>query len=35
MFKKILIGMLAVAMLCMIARAGYEVGAHLAQQKTS
>ena len=30
MFKKILIGLLAVALLCAIARSGYEFGKHLA-----
>ena len=30
MFKKILIGLLAVALLCVIARSGYEFGKHLA-----
>ena len=30
MLKKILIGMLAVALVCVIARSGYEFGKHLA-----
>ena len=30
MFKKILIGLLAVALICVIARSGYEFGKHLA-----
>ena len=30
MFKKILMGLLAVALVCVIARSGYEFGKHLA-----
>ena len=30
MFKKILIGLVAVALVCLIARSGYEFGKHLA-----
>jgi hypothetical protein len=33
MFKKIIIGMLAVAVLCGIARSGYEFGQYLAKQE--
>ena len=32
MFRKILIGMLAVAIACAIAGAGYQCGQHLAQK---
>ena len=31
MFKKILIGMAAFAVVCMLARTGYSVGRHLAE----